>query len=125
MRVEPGDRLPLIPSRVLKAGWNVELTPRLSFGGDVLVSSGLYSRGDEGNDMPAIDGYGVVNLRGELTLGEHASVFLTVDNVLDEEYASFALFGEPGEVLGESFDDNLFVGPGAPRAAWVGVSLSF
>lgn len=125
VRVERGDRLPLIPSRIFKAGWDLALTPRLTVGGDALVTSGRYARGDEGNDTQKISGYGVLNLRGELALGDHASVFLTINNVLDKAYSSFGLFGEPDEVLDEAFDDSRFLGPGAPRAAWLGVSLSF
>jgi outer membrane receptor protein involved in Fe transport len=61
----------------------------------------------------------------EYRLGEHASVFLSVDNLLDEDYATFGLFGEADDVLGDDFDDPRFLGPGAPRAAWAGVRVQF
>jgi hypothetical protein len=31
------------------------------------------------------------------------------------------VLGEADDVLGDDFDEPYFVGPGAPRAAWVGV----
>lgn len=35
------------------------------------------------------------------------------------------VLGEADEVLGDDFDDPRFLGPGAPRAAWLGITLSF
>jgi outer membrane receptor protein involved in Fe transport len=58
-------------------------------------------------------------------LGERASLFANIDNLLDEEYETFGVFGEPDEVLGDEFDDPRFRGPGAPRALWLGVRLQF
>ena len=123
--VERGDDLPLIPSRLLKAGLTFDVTPRLTIGGDLLASSGMRFRGDEGNLLDGVDGYAVLGVRAEYELGDRARIFATVDNVLDEEYESFGVFGEPDEVLGEDFTDARFLAPGAPRAAWVGVRVSF
>jgi outer membrane receptor protein involved in Fe transport len=67
----------------------------------------------------------VINLRGEYRFGPRASVYLSIDNLLDEEYDTFGVFGEADEVLGEDFEDPSFLGPGAPRAVWAGVRLSF
>jgi outer membrane receptor protein involved in Fe transport len=123
--VECGDRLPLIPERLLKAGFRFAATESLSFGADLLATSEIYHRGDEGNLVETIDGYMVLNLRGEYRLGARASVFVTVDNVLDADHETFGLFGDADEVLGDDFDDPSFLGPGAPRAIWAGVRLSF
>jgi len=43
--------------------------------------------------------------------------FASIDNLLDEEYETFGLFGEPDAVLGDEFDEPYFVGP--RRAAWI------
>jgi hypothetical protein len=48
-----------------------------------------------------------------------------VVNVFDVEYETFGLLGDANDVLGDDFDDPRFVGPGAPRAAWVGVTFSW
>ncbi|HEX7237168.1 MAG TPA: TonB-dependent receptor [Gammaproteobacteria bacterium] len=118
--VERGDRLPLIPQQLLKAGVRFAATDVLTFGADVSASSGAFFRGDEGNLLDELDGYSVVSVRAEYRLGERASVFASIDNVLDDEYETFGMFGQADAVLGPEFDEPYFVGPGAPRAAWVG-----
>jgi outer membrane receptor protein involved in Fe transport len=125
IEVEAGDRLPLVPGQLLKAGLRFNATDSLSFGADVMATSEIYHRGDEGNLAEAIDGYTVISLHGEYRLGPRASVYLSIDNLLDEEYDTFGVFGEADEVLGEGFEDPSFLGPGAPRAVWAGVRLSF
>ena len=123
--VRPGDRLPLIPEQLLKGGLSAELGERLTIGGEVLAGGDFHMRGDEANDLPKIGEYAVLNLRGSLDVSENLSVFLNIDNVLDEEYETFGLFGEADEVLGDDFEDARFLSPAAPRAAWLGVRLVF
>ncbi|MBN1237652.1 MAG: TonB-dependent receptor, partial [Gammaproteobacteria bacterium] len=125
IRVEPGDELPLIPRQLLKAGVRFAATPRLILGADLFASGGQYSRGDEANMLGRIDGYSVLNLRAEYALKDAVRLFASVDNAFDAEYETFGVFGEADEVLGEGFDDPRFFSPGAPRAAWIGVRLSF
>jgi outer membrane receptor protein involved in Fe transport len=121
----PGDRLPLVPSQLLKAGLSLAIGSRLTLGGEMLAGSGFHMRGDEGNDAASIGDYAVLNARAEYTLNENVRLFVNVDNVLDEEYETFGLFGEADEVLGEAFEDSRFFSPAAPRAAWVGVRIVF
>jgi hypothetical protein len=54
-------------------------------------------------------------------------VFARITNVFDEDYENFGLLGEdPGEILPQLTDKRpLFVGVGAPRAAWVGLNFRF
>jgi iron complex outermembrane receptor protein len=123
--VESGDRLPLIPRQLLKAGIRIAATDALTFGAGVVAASGAHFRGDEGNLLDELDGYSVVNVRAEYRIGASTSVFASIDNLLDEEYETFGVFGEADEVLGDEFDEPYFVGPGAPRAAWLGVRVEF
>jgi outer membrane receptor protein involved in Fe transport len=123
--VAAGDRLPLIPKVLLKAGLRYTLNDRLSVGGDVVASSGQHLRGDEGNLVEKIEGYAVLSLRAEYRISDHVRLFANLDNALDEEFATFGAFGAADEVLGDDFDDPRFLGPGAPRAAWIGVRLQF
>ncbi len=123
--VESGDRLPLIPQQLLKAGVRVAVTAALTVSADLVGSSGAYFRGDEGNLLEELDGHSVVNVRAEYRLGERASLFASIENLLDEEYETFGVLGEAGDVLGEEFDEPYFVGPGAPLGAWIGVRIAF
>jgi iron complex outermembrane receptor protein len=125
IEVENGDRLPLIPRQLLKAGVRIAVTEALTFGADLVASSGAYFRGDEGNLLEELDGYSVLNVRAEYRLGERASLFASIDNLLDEEYETFGVFGEADDVLGDEFDEPYFVGPGAPLGAWLGVRVEF
>ena len=119
--VRPGDRLPLVPERLLKAGLTAAATPRLDLSATVLYASGIRFRGDEGNLAPGIDGHAVTNLRLDYRLSDHLTLFANVDNAFDEDYATFGVFGEADEVLGEAFESSRFVTPAAPRAGCVGV----
>lgn len=121
--VTPGDRIPLTPNSLLKIGLDFHATDKLSIGAALLYNDAMYYRGDEGNDFEKIPSYGVLNLRAEYLFSERFSTFVTLDNALDRDYETFGLFGDPAEVLGDTFDDPRFLGPGAPRAAWIGVRL--
>ena len=49
-----------------------------------------------------------------------------VDNVFDREVATFGVYGEAEDVLGEDFEDaRRFIGPGAPRLFETGLRLRF
>lgn len=123
--VAPGDRLPLIPSRLLKTGLRVPVGGKVTIGGDLLAGADFHLRGDEGNDAERIGSYTVLNLRAEYLVNDNVRLFLNVDNALDEEYETFGLFGEADEVLGDEFEDARFLSPAAPRAAWLGVRIGF
>jgi outer membrane receptor protein involved in Fe transport len=123
--VVSGNRLPLVPDELAKLGVQFAPNDRLTFALDALYSSSSYLRGDEANLLEPIDGYTVLNGRFELTLKSHARLFLNVDNLLDKEYETFGVLGDAEDVLGDGFDEPQFFGPGAPRAAWLGIRVDF
>lgn len=122
---QPGDRLPLIPNQLFKAGIHAPLGNRITIGADLLAGGDFYMRGDEGNDLARIGEFAVLNVRGDYQALENLRIFVNIDNVLDEEYETFGLFGEAETVLGDEFQDNRFFSPAAPRAAWLGVQVTF
>ncbi len=71
-----------------------------------------------------IDDYAVVNLHGRYKLNNNLQLFARVDNLFDEEYETFGLFGEPDEAPGLDLEDPRFVGAGAPRGGWIGLKLT-
>lgn len=125
IEIVPGARIPLIPERLLNGGIETNLTARLTVGAGLQHASRHHLRGDEANLAPAIEGYTLVNLRATYRFGKRATAFVNAENVLDENYATFGVFGEADEVLGDDFEDSRFVSPGAPRAAWAGIEVRF
>lgn len=123
LAVAAGKRLPLVPARLLKAGATVRLHPRLTTKATLLAASAQRLRGDEANLAPPLPGYSVLNLRLDLQLTRRASAFVEVDNVRGERYATFGVFGDAEEVLGEAFAGRRFITPAAPRGAWIGVAV--
>ncbi|HLU05007.1 MAG TPA: TonB-dependent receptor [Woeseiaceae bacterium] len=126
--VAPGDRIPGVPDHHLKLGGDYLFGDSMRVGIDLLYNSGQRVRGDESGQLEKTDAYAVLNLRGQYRLNDHLVFFASVNNLLDEEYESFGLIGEePGEVdvpAFAEFDNPRFLGPGAPRSAFVGVKLS-
>ena len=120
--VPAGARIPSIPTHVAKAGLTVVSAFGLSAGASVVAQSSQYFRGDEANLLAPVPGYVVVNARLAYQVAAPVSVWLRVDNVLDERYSTFGVLGDPTPLF-PTFDDPRFLGPGAPRAAWVGVDL--
>lgn len=126
IQVQAGDFIPGIPEHTIKFGGDYAINKQFSVGGDVLYKSGVYVRGDESNQLGKLDGYGTINLRGSYQVNETFKVFARVNNLLDTEYESFGLLGEPDEVPGfGGFTDNRFVGVGQPLSGFVGVSATF
>ncbi len=123
--VEKGDDIPGVPHHNLKADITFTVTEALSLGTNILINSSQVFRGDEGNLIDRVPGYSIVNLRGRWTFWNNLSIFAKVNNLFDETYESFGLFGEADEVLGDEFEDSRFLSPGAPRAAWVGLEAIF
>lgn len=128
IRVQAGDRIPGVPDHRLKFGGEYPFSESFSAGVDVLYNSGQPVRGDESGQLEKTGAFAVVNLRGQYRLNDHLVFFATVNNLLDAEYETFGLIGEePGEVdlpAFSEFANPRFVGPGAPRAGFVGMKLS-
>lgn len=130
--VTPGDRIPSIPRETLKVQADYGLSGRFSVGASVLVSSGVYARGDENNAdrHGALPGFAVVSLDARCRLRGNLELFARVNNVLDARYYDFGALGEDfftgpdhsfGPAAGVAPSATQFRGAGAPLGAWVGV----
>jgi outer membrane receptor protein involved in Fe transport len=124
IEVAAGSRIPGVPQHNLKLNLSSTIG-RLSFGANLLTTSAQYLRGDEANLLPALDGFSIVNASASYALARYVALTVRVTNLFDSEYSTFALLGEADEVLGDDYEDPRFLSPGAPRAAWVGLRLSF
>lgn len=146
----PGDRIPLLPRRVLKLHTDIDLASTWSVGAGLIASSGANARGNEnGQHVPdgtvytgpgRSAGYAVLNMNLDYTPSPRLTLFVQVSNLLDRRYSTGAQLGANG------FDANghyaaralpvdangdypvrraTFLAPGAPRAVWVGVRYRF
>ena len=124
IEVGAGSRIPGVPQHNFKAGVSAAIR-RLTVAGSLLTTSSQYLRGDEGNLLPALAGFSVVNLTANYPLARRVALTARVTNLFGSEHSTFGLLGEADEVLGDGYEDARFVSPGAPRAAWVGLEFSF
>jgi outer membrane receptor protein involved in Fe transport len=123
IQVKRGDRIPGIPEHSLKLGTDYSLTPQLTLGADLIYNSDQFLRGDEANLLSPIDGYAIVNLRGQYEFNNHLTAFASVENLFDTDYENFGVLGDPTSVF-PTFIDPRFLGPGTPRGAWIGIKIS-
>ena len=123
--VKPGDHLPSLPTHRLKLSLDYFLTRQWKIGGDLIVASGQYLRGDESNQNPKIPGYYVVNLRSSYEITEHAEIFGVIQNVLDAHYETFGTFFDTGQIPFLHLADPRTLSPAAPLAVFVGARLTF
>ncbi len=124
--VEAGDRLPLTPRHVAKAGVDVAVVRGLTLGTNATYTGAQFFRGDEGNLLDQLDGYTVIDLRARYDVYRGFEVFGVVTNVFGTEFATAGLLGEPDEVAAfENFENPRFLTPGAPRFIRLGVGYTF
>lgn len=127
--VRSGDRIPGIPQHQFKVSSDYEFGNGLSIGLDLLSNGGQVLRGDESNQLDEVSGYTTIGMRVRYSVNEKMELFAKVDNLLDREYESFGLLGEePGELevpIIEDLSNPVFLGAGAPRAAFLGLRYNF
>ena len=127
--ISRGDRIPGIPQHQAKVLTDYQVTPEFSVGIDVVANSNQYIRGDESNQLDAIDGYLVASLRARYSIGESFEAFMRIENLFDNEFETFGLLGEePGELevpIIENLRNQRFLGAAAPRSAFIGFRVKF
>lgn len=124
--VEAGDRLPLVPRHMGKLSATLDVTRRLTAGVALRAVSEQYFRGDEANLEAPLPGYTVADARLDLRIGGSTTVALELRNAFDAEYATFGLFGDAEDVLGEAYEESSrFITPAAPRTVMVSVRTTF
>lgn len=147
--IHPGDRIPLVPRRLLKLGADYE-AGAWTLGLDVNASGGATARGNE-NGQHQSDGvyylgpgrsagYAVANLSAGFKPTANSKVFVQVNNVFDRQYATAAQLGATGFNAAGNFEARpfpantagqrplrrgTFFAPGAPRAVSLGVKVGF
>ena len=70
----------------------------------------------------------MVNLRASYEPTDAVELYGRIVNLFDRDYETFGVYGEADDVLGEAypgFEEDSFVGPGAPRTFKAGIKLAF
>ena len=127
--VPVGARIPGIPRQTLRLRVDANITDMWRLGANLVISGSSRARGDENNldENGKVPGYAVVNFDTEYELGKGFKAFARLNNVLNRDYANFAILGrnafanptrtfDPGNSASEPF-----LGLGAPRGLWVGL----
>jgi outer membrane receptor protein involved in Fe transport len=131
--VHSGNRLPGIPAHTVKLRMDYAATPKWTLGTNVTYRVGVYAQGDENNADPngKIASYVLVDFDAAYQATKRIRVFATVTNVLNKRYASYGalaqnFFNGPGHAFaGAAPVSETFIGPGAPRGAWVGIRYAW
>lgn len=147
IRVRPGDRIPGIPEHQFRVTAYYRVTDDWTVGANLIAMSGVYARGNENNqhqpgtytdpvsgDTRTFAGpgktsdYAVLNLTTTYRLSSRWQIFGRINNVFDSQFDTAAILAENPFSAAGVFQTNsdlwareTFFGPGAPRAAWVGV----
>jgi outer membrane receptor protein involved in Fe transport len=130
----PGTRIAGVPRQVLKLAFGWRALPQLRLGLDLIAASGQGVAGNESGTQPALGrvaGYGVLNARANWQFARGWEAWLRVNNVTDRRYATTAGgnldFFPAGRTLapGEEAQPARFIGPAAPRSAFVGVRYAW
>jgi iron complex outermembrane receptor protein len=125
--VDRGDRIPGIPRHRLRFDAEWRPIPAWTVGGNVVVNSSQYLRGDEGNLLKPIGGYALANLRTSVRVGPGVELYGTVRNLFDKRYATFGTLYDvaAAQSLGLGLSDPRTVSPGLPRTVFGGVRVVF
>lgn len=150
--VKPGDELPGMPNHIVQANWNHRFTNKLDATLSMVMHSSSYVRGNENNQHEprvkegieyydyigkgSTPGYAVFNLRVNYKISQGVNMFLKLDNVFDREYSTagnlaLSPFNAAGQFMvgtvqsASEWNNTTFIGPGAPRAAWIGISMDW
>lgn len=123
--VRPGDRLPGLPEHIAKFGVDYAFSDAFNMGAEVVYNGAQVLRGDESNALSQVRSASILNAQASYFFASNFSVFIKISNVLDSEYENFGLLGEdPSELIPGLLDNRpLFLGIGAPRAAWLGAKI--
>jgi iron complex outermembrane recepter protein len=135
IQVLPGDQLPLIPKNRIKMGGDYWVTSGWSLGASFTFVSDSFYKGDESNQNPQLPGYHVFSLRSTYKIAKQLEAFFNVQNLFDERYSTFGIFGDPTGVNAPGVPadaqangpgvDNRFQSPGMPRSYFGGVRVTF
>ena len=130
--VTPGDRIPGVPAHKFKAGLDYRLTPKWTFGGDLIAATSQVFFGDNSNQNAPLGGYAKVNLHTYYDVTDHVQIYGLVDNLFDVHYGVYGTYfdfndtNDSGAAVGSIvFSNPQTILPAPPIAAYGGVKVRF
>lgn len=150
--IKPGDELPGMPNHIIQANWNHRFTDKFDATLSMVMHSSSYVRGNENNEHQprnrtgierydyigngTIPGYAVFNLHANYKISPGINMFVKINNIFDREYSTAGnLALTPFNAAGKfqtgtnpttsEWNNSTFIGPGAPRAVWIGLSVDW
>ena len=97
--MQPGDRLPGIPTHLLKLGLQYKATDAWTIGVTGVAATGQYLFGDEANLTKQMPGYFVLNLNTSYQITPNVEIFGLVQNVLDTKYYVYGTFSPTSSLV--------------------------
>ncbi|WP_088348298.1 MULTISPECIES: TonB-dependent receptor [Rhodomicrobium] len=122
IQVRKGDHLTAIPAHRLKLGADYMLTQAWRIGADMVFSSDQFFVGDEGNDNAKLASYAVFNLHTSYELTKNVQIYGIINNVFDNEYATYGTYFEADDV---GLEDPRTITPAQPLSAYAGLKVKF
>jgi len=125
--VKPGNVMPGMPLHSLKLGANYRIIQDVTVGGDAVVKSGVYLRGDENNTQPRTNPYTVINMDATWQPKEWLSVYIRGNNIFSQKYETAGQYGDGtggGIFPGYSTQDR-FLTSGMLANFWLGARMTF
>ena len=123
--VTPGKAIPGVPRHRFKLGGEWTPLPNFTLGAEMLLTSGVYLRGDEVNAAAKLPGYAVVNLRAAYQVTPSIEIYGLVNNAFDRRYSTAGSFFDMTAIASQGFTDPRSLAPAAPRALYAGVKATF
>lgn len=135
IHVQPGDQFPGIPENRWKLGADVRIVPKWTVGGNLNITSSSYFVGDQSNQLAPLPGYSVLDMHIMYRPARRLELFVTVDNLLNEKFATWGILSDPTGVGAPGIPanavtngpgvNNRFVSPAAPLEIFGGVRVRF
>jgi outer membrane receptor protein involved in Fe transport len=133
IKVSPGNQVPGLPRQTLKLRLGYDIGTGGSLGVAIDSSTGQYARGNENNQSANgwVAGFTVVNIDADWQLSRSLEVSTQVGNLFDRRYHNFGSLGRnvftgPNNTFdGLNPRDEVFLGFGAPRGAWIGLRYNW
>jgi outer membrane receptor protein involved in Fe transport len=126
--VQPGNRLPGIPTHQLKLGAYYKVSDQWTVGMTGIAASGSYLFGDEANLTPKLPGYYTLNLSTTYQLTKSTQLFAWVNNLTNQKYYTFGTFSPTTSVLlveAPNATNPRAYSPAAPVAGFVGIRVTY